>query len=589
MFKLSSTHDFKNLDLNSQIDAFRKNVPLVIDYICNYANTVTSKPIAPDIKPGYLRELLPAHAPEDPEDFKDMLDDFDKLIIPGTLHWVHPDMYAYFPCGSGYPNILADMLTSVTGGVGFSWTSQPALTELENVMMDWMGRALTLPSHFIFEDSRGKGGGTIMPSASDAIFSCVTSARYRALEALGSYDKDGEMTDLHPGLPLQKLICYTSTEGHSSIEKAANLNLVDIHIIPPNERFQLTGDMIEKYIKEDLKNGLIPFMIVATLGSTGGVCFDDVASIGPIAQKYNCWLHVDGAYGGNSLILPEMKHLRNGLEYVDTFETNPLKMLNGSVECSCLWIRDVHQYKKPYLIDATYLIDEFEGESDEIMQANIEYRHYGVPLSKRMRATKLWFLLRQFGISGIQKNVRNMISMAKHLEQLVRADKRFEVTNLVELGVVCFRQRPNETSQRLQEFEGVDYCDAQNMNLLHRINKSNKIHICPSTLRGTLYTLRFSVNYLFATKADIERAWKVCQSYIVDELDAEFAETLAPSKLVQDNEFARRPSLPLSFGPVKVGRKQEHQQRHHHHHHADQEADPHAPANNDDGQTKFKW
>lgn len=416
--------------------------------------------------------------------------------------------------------------------------------------MDWLGRAFDLPPEFLFEESKATGCGTMMSSASDCIFSAMTAARYQTLEKLGVY-KNGQPTDIGPSESLQKLVCYISSEAHPAAIKACNLNLVEARIIQSDEQFKLTGPMVEEAIKEDMAHGRVPFMIIATVGSMGGCAIDDVATIGPVAQKYGAWLHVDGTYGINALILPEIQHLRKGLQYADTINCNPLHLLNGAAEFSCLWIRNVTQYKKPWLIQATYLIrDENDDGQDDFQKANeIDFRDYGVPLSRRMRSIKIWLLFRTYGVIGLQQMVRDKISLANYLASLIQNDHRFEVLN-VKLGVVCFRQCENEATTIRPTRPGVrTYLEFQNMNLVGRINKSHQIHIVPAVLRDDIYCLRFSINYEFATTTDVERAWKVVQSHYVDILDpkyedmfdnmkpaAHFAPTWHPSDGEQSSE-----------------------------------------------------
>lgn len=572
MFSYGGSEMHIRFDRETQLDYFRKNAILCADYICEYIKNAPKRSVYPDVKPGYLRPLLPKEPPQDPEPFQQMLQDFHKLIIPGTLHWNHPDMYAYYPHGTAPCNALSDILITAIGGVNFSWvsknyndsgimisfyqmcvslsdmqTSNPASTELENIVMDWLCNAFGLPAHFNFIASNGKGGGCLHNTASDAILSVAMAARHRALERLGCYDSDGEIL-IHPSKYLPKLVAYTSSETHSSTQKAANLSLCTIRILTPNHEFQLTGKILEKAIKKDLADGLIPFMVTVSVGSTGGAAYDDMMTVGPIAKKYNMWMHVDGAYGGNTFILPEKQHFKWGIEYVDSIEINPSKLLNATHESTCLWIKDVAMYKKPHQTDATYLLDEAADEPDDIRKHAIDYRHYGIPLSRKFRSLRLWILLRTFGLKELRQRVRNVIRLAKYFEQLVLDDKRFEVTNIVEMGVVCFRQRPNDATKAACATKRIDaqsFLKHQNCNLLHRINRSRKIHLVPTTLRGE-YTLRLSVAYIHATEKDLQRAWQLIQSMYVTELDDEYRSAF------QKDGTGRRCSIlpPSSF--VKV-------------------------------------
>lgn len=409
-------------------------------------------------------------------------------------------------------------------------------------MMDWLGRAFGLPSDFDFEASKGKGGGCILGSASDSIFCAILAARHHAMKKMGCYPSDNSRPLIHPGAALQKLVCYTSCETHSSTPKGANVALVDIVILRPNDEFKITGPILEEAIKKDLANGRVPFLFIGSIGSTGGVCFDDMLSCGPVAKKYGMWIHIDAAYAGNAFLLPEMHHLKHGLEYVDTIEINPYKCLDVAYELSCLWVRDLETYKEPFTIDATYLIDEFESEDDRELRINsVDFRHYGIPLTRRLRALKLWFLFRTYGMTGLRDNVRTKIRLSKYLEKLVLADPRFDVVNIVELGVVCIRQRPNDETHRAWAMnppkEGQNsYLDEQNMNLLHRCNSSRKIHLVPTTLRG-IYCIRFAITYVFATEEDILRAWRVVQENYVNKLDIEIENTLHPEKATGETKI----------------------------------------------------
>lgn len=393
---------------------------------------------------------------------------------------------------------------------------------MENIAIDWLARAFGLPPAFMFEESKGKGGGVILSSASDSIFSAIVAARRWSLKKIGCYQQNGDLTN-HPGIGLQKLVCYTSCETHSSTEKGANLALVDIRILTPNKQFKITGEILEEAIKSDITDGRVPFLFIGSIGSTGGVCFDDMQSCGAVAKKYDMWVHVDAAYAGNAFVLPEMQHLKYGFEYADTIECNPLKMMDAALELSVLWVRDLATYKETFIVDGSRASAQTESESTIY---RVDFQDYGISICRRMRALKLWFLFRQLGLEGIRKIARSKIRLSKHFEKLVRQDNRFEVNNIVELGVVCFRQLENTATHEANRTQSrksgcVSYLDQQNMNLLHRCNKSRKIHLVPTTLVGT-YVLRISVNYVFATETDIERAWQVIQELYVTQLDKDF-------------------------------------------------------------------
>lgn len=383
-------------------------------------------------------------------------------------------------------------------------------------MLDWMCNALGLPAHFNFVATNGRGGGCLHSTASEAIFAAVIAARFSALQKLGCYDINGEIVK-HPAKDIQKLVAYTSYETHSSTEKAANLAMITIRILQPNEKFELTGEILEKAIQEDVAAGRVPFLVVVSIGSTGGASIDHLMSVGPVAKKYDMWMHVDAAYGGNAFILPENQHLKWGLEYADSIEINPYKMLNSSHEVSCLWLRDIELYKKPHTVPAAnHSIDILEQEPEEDHRHVIDLCNYGVAINRKCRAFRLWILFRTFGLKALREHVRLIMRLAKFFEKLVREDERFEVCNIVELGVVCFRQIPNDDTHKSDDMQS--FLTKQNTNLLTRINESRKIRLVPTTLRGE-YCLRISVGYQHATEKDIMRAWQLIQSMYVTTLD----------------------------------------------------------------------
>lgn len=317
-------------------------------------------------------------------------------------------------------------------------------------MMDWYARALGLPKEFMFDGSDGKGGGCTHNTASDAIFTTIVAARHIPLKAAGCYPHDeidhtgGTNEDApHPGVHLPKLVAYTSQEAHSCVEKGCRVALCTVRILKPDENNSLTGPILEAAIHVDKSQSLIPFYCCATLGTTGTCAFDDLKTIGPVCKQNNMYLHVDAAYAGNAFICKDMDWLKEGLEYADSIEINPYKLMLGAVDLSCLFLRNVKQYKTPFYIDATYLLDEFHDNTDEEIKKNeIDYRHYGIALSRRMRSLKLFFLFRMHGLNGLRQYINDIRHMATTFEGLVSADSRFEVVNQVKLGLVVLRQKP---------------------------------------------------------------------------------------------------------------------------------------------------
>ncbi|XP_076266316.1 aromatic-L-amino-acid decarboxylase-like [Rhynchophorus ferrugineus] len=469
------------------VEEFRSRGKELIDYICKYMGGLETQRVTPQVEPGYLKALVPDEAPVEPEKWEDIMEDVDKKIMPGITHWQHPHFHAYFPSGNSYPSILADMLSDAIGCIGFSWAASPACTELETIVMDWFGKAIGLPFDFITSNKGSTGGGVIQTCASECVLISMLAARNQAIQ----YLKKNLSSDVEDSTFLPQLVAYCSKEAHSCVEKAAKILLVRLRILEPDENGSLGKETLEDAIKKDKENGLFPFFVSAILGSTSSCSFDNLQVIGPICKAEPCiWLHVDAAYAGNAFICPELKPYLQGIEYADSFNTNPNKWLLVNFDCSCLWVRCRVKLTSALVVDPLYLQ---HANSDEA----IDYRHWGIPLSRRFRSLKLWFVIRKYGLSGLQKYIRNHIRLAKYFESIVRKDQRFEVMNDVRLGLVCFRLVGN---------------DHINQDLLANINASGKLHMIPSMVRDK-YVIRFCVNSEHATEKDVEYAWRVVSDY----------------------------------------------------------------------------
>lgn len=374
----------------------------------------------------------------------------------------------------------------------FLQAASPACTELETIVMDWFGKAIGLPNEFITSAKGSRGGGVIQGSASECVLVSMLAARNQAIQRLKKNNQHMEDSAFLP-----KLIAYCSRESHSCVEKAALILLVKLRVLDPDENCSLRGDSLKRAMEEDEAQGLIPFFVSTTLGSTACCAFDNLEEIGPVCKERDAWLHVDGAYAGNAFICPELQPLMKGIEYADSFNTNPNKWLLVNFDCSCMWVRCRMRLTHALVVDPLYLQ---HANSDEA----IDYRHWGIPLSRRFRSLKLWFVIRKYGISGLQTYIRNHIQLAKHFESLVRKDSRFEVVNDVKLGLVCFRLLGS---------------DAINQTLLATINASGKLHMIPSLVKGK-YIIRFCVVAENATENDVEYAWNVIVEHAAELLDA---------------------------------------------------------------------
>uniref|UniRef100_A0A2K6QIS4 Aromatic-L-amino-acid decarboxylase n=1 Tax=Rhinopithecus roxellana TaxID=61622 RepID=A0A2K6QIS4_RHIRO len=314
---------------------FRRRGKEMVDYVANYMEGIEGRQVYPDVEPGYLRPLIPDSAPQEPDTFEDIINDIEKIIMPGVTHWHSPYFFAYFPTASSYPAMLADMLCGAIGCIGFSWAASPACTELETVMMDWLGKMLELPEAFLTEKA-GEGGGVIQGSASEATLVALLAARTKAIHRL-----QAASPELTQAAIMEKLVAYSSDQAHSSVERAGLIGGVKLKAIPSDGNFAMRASALQEALESDRAAGLIPFFVVATLGTTTCCSFDNLLEVGPICNKEDMWLHVDAAYAGSAFICPEFRHLLNGVEFADSFNFNPHKWLLVNFDCSAMWCRQL--------------------------------------------------------------------------------------------------------------------------------------------------------------------------------------------------------------------------------------------------------
>ncbi|XP_014204510.1 aromatic-L-amino-acid decarboxylase-like [Copidosoma floridanum] len=507
------------------IDEFRVHGKEMVEYICNYIRTLEGKRVTANVDPGYLRPLLPDEAPLKPESFDAIMRDVEGKIMPGITHWQHPRFHAYFPSGNSFPSILGDMLSDAIGCIGFSWAASPACTELESIVLDWYAKAIGLPEAFLSSPKQdiGSGGGVIQGSASECVLVTMLAARAQAIRALQEQEGPGEDSGFLP-----RLVAYCSTEAHSCVEKAAMICLVKLRVLQPDEACRLRGPVLEAAMVEDLERGLSPFFVSTSLGTTGCCAFDELREIGPVCRRFpGVWLHVDAAYAGSSFICPEQRPLMAGIEYADSFNTNPNKWLLVSFDCSCLWVRDRLKLTSALAVDPLYLQHANSAES-------IDYRHWGIPLSRRFRALKLWFVMRSYGLVGLQAYIRNHIKLAQRFETRLRRDRRFELLNEARAGLVCFRLREPAGG-------GGSRGDELNQELLASINASGCLHMIPARVRGR-YALRFCVVHEHATEREVDWALECIREHASELLL--MADTPVEDELKQALAAAKSPKSP---------------------------------------------
>uniref|UniRef100_A0A1I8HY23 Aromatic-L-amino-acid decarboxylase n=1 Tax=Macrostomum lignano TaxID=282301 RepID=A0A1I8HY23_9PLAT len=462
-------------------EEFRQRGRQMVDLIVDYVNSFRDRPVVPNVQPGYLRPLIPPEAPQEGESFDKILADIEPVVLAGVTNWHHPNFHAYYPTASSYPAILGDMLSDAIACIGFSWIASPACTELETVMMDWLAKALGLPDHFLFS-SGGRGGGVIQGTASEASLMVFLGARNDAIAKLQAAEPQGEPCEL-----LARLVAYTSEEAHSSVERAAKLAFVRIRSLKTDEKHSLRGDALKQAIAEDRAKGLVPILCIATLGTTSSCAFDNVRELGQICNREGLWCHVDAAYAGSALLCPELRNFADGIELADSFNFNPHKWMLVTFDCSALFLRDASKIVEIFSADPIYLKHEFTGQPD--------YRHWQIPLGRRFRSLKIWFVMRCFGISGLQAYIRKHVSLAKEFEALILADGRFEVVEEVTLGLVCFRLKgTNEATEALYR----------------TLREDQRIHLVASKFHSSgVYFLRFVVCSSQCESKDIRFAHSV--------------------------------------------------------------------------------
>ncbi|XP_035971119.1 aromatic-L-amino-acid decarboxylase [Halichoerus grypus] len=473
---------------------FRRRGKEMVDFVADYLEGIEGRQVYPDVEPGYLRPLIPTTAPEEPDTFEDILNDVEKIIMPGVTHWHNPYFFAYFPTANSYPALLADILCGAIGCIGFSWAASPACTELETVMMDWLGKMLKLPEAFL-AGQVGEGGGVIQGSASEATLVALLAARTKVVRHL-----QAASPGLTQGAIMEKLVAYSSDQAHSSVERAGLIGGVKIKAIPSDGKFAMRASALQEALERDKAEGLIPFFVVATLGTTSCCSFDNLLEVGPICTKEDMWLHIDAAYAGSSFICPEFRHLLNGVEFADSFNFNPHKWLLVNFDCSAMWVKKRTDLIGAFKLDPLYLK---HGHQDSGLIT--DYRHWQLPLGRRFRSLKMWFVFRMYGVKGLQAYIRKHVRLAHEFEHLVLQDPRFEICAEVTLGLVCFRLKG---SNKLNE------------DLLERINSVKKIHLVPCHLRDK-FVLRLAICARTVESAHVQRSWEHIQQLATDVLRAE--------------------------------------------------------------------
>jgi aromatic-L-amino-acid/L-tryptophan decarboxylase len=461
-------------------DEFRRHGRAVVDWIADYMERVESLPVLSQVQPGEVRAMLPPSPPERGEPFEAFLADVDRIIVPGITHWQSPNFFAYFPANASGPAILGDLLSSGFGVQGMLWATSPACTELETHVLDWLVAMLGLPERFL---SSGSGGGVIQDTASSAALCAMLAARERAT---GFRSNDAGCDG--------KLVAYTSSQAHSSLEKAAGIAGIgrgNLRLIAVDDRFAMRPEALQAQITADRAAGRAPFFVCATVGTTSSNAIDPLPEIGRICQAEGLWLHVDAAMCGTAALCPEFRGIQAGLELADSYAFNPHKWMFTNFDCDCFYVAD-----RAVLIRTLTILPEYLRNRATESGAVWDYRDWHVQLGRRFRALKLWFVIRHYGVEGLRFHVRQHVAAAQQFASWVRASEQFEIAAPAPLNLVCFRHR-----------QGDDF----NRQLEERLNRGGKLYLTHTALDGR-YTLRLCVGQTTTEARHVEAAWKAIQA-----------------------------------------------------------------------------
>ncbi|XP_077968985.1 aromatic-L-amino-acid decarboxylase-like isoform X1 [Styela clava] len=484
-------HDeIKTSRMGMSEDDFRNAANEMSEYIISYYKSLNGRQAIPSVTPGFLTDLLPKDPPNRPENWEKIFVDLEKVVMKGMTHWQSSNFFAYFPTGTSYPSILADMLSNAVSSVDLSWASSPISTEMEATVLGWLGQAIGLPDCFI-HSKVGPGYGVIQGSASEATLMTLLAARSKTLSLLSNKYPEKSQYEL-----LSKLVAYSSKYSHSSVERACLMGMVQLHKLPVDENISVTKKILEEAIKIDMENGKIPFYVCATLGTTSCVSFDDVSGIGEVCAENDIWLHVDAAYAGCSFVCQEFRHHMKGIEMASSFNCSPHKWLMVNTDCSVLWVKNNKD-----LLEAFKMQPEYARHPED--DITIDHRHMRVAFGCRFRSLKLWFVFRLIGVDGLKQKIRDDVKMAKLFETYVKKDKRFEVVFPVHLSLVCIRLAVSEDSK---VNKGI------NVELLKRINQAKEIYLVPSEVED-VYFLRISVGTVACDENAIKNCWNVIQKH----------------------------------------------------------------------------
>jgi aromatic-L-amino-acid decarboxylase len=458
-------------------DAFRKAGYQAVDWVARYLDDLETRPVLAQVMPGEVRARLPRTPPPKGESWDAVLRDLDDIILPGITHWQSPNFFAYFPANASGPAILGDLIASGLGVQGMLWSTSPACTELETHVLDWLVGMLGLPEQF---RSTADGGGVIQDTASSATLCALLAARERA----------SEFQTGRQGVR-QRFTAYTSTQGHSSVEKAiriAGVGSDNLRHVEVDEQYAMLPDALERQITTDVESGFTPCFVCATVGTTSSTAIDPIRQIGEVCRRHAVWLHVDAALAGSAAVCPEYRWIHDGLELADSYCFNPHKWMLTNFDCDCFYVADRAVLTRTLSVLPEYLRNQ-PTESGTVF----DYRDWHVPLGRRFRALKLWFVIRHYGVDGLRQYIQSHVALAQEVKQWVENDARFELAAPVPLNLVCFRHKGS---------------DRINEEIMNHLNQSGAVHLTHTKLGGKM-VLRLAIGGTYTERRHVVGAWRL--------------------------------------------------------------------------------
>ncbi len=457
-------------------DEFRTHGKALVDWIADYWERIEDFPVRSGVEPGWVRAQLPEHPPEAPEPFEAMLADIDRVVVPGLTHWQHPGFHAYFNTGGSAPSVLGDLLASGLGVQGMLWATSPAATEVETLVLDWLAELLDLPRAF---RSTGTGGGVIQDSASSATLVALLAARERTTG--GASNQRGVRQGTAP------MTVYASEHAHSSVEKAARIagfGSEALRSVPTDRDHRMRPDALAAAMDSDAAHGRRPSAVVATVGTTSSTAIDPVRAIAEVAAPHGAWVHVDAALAGTAALVPEMRWIHDGLELVDSYNMNPHKWMLTTFDASAFWVAD-----RGALIEALSILPEYLRNEASESGAVIDYRDWQIPLGRRFRALKLWFVIRSFGAEGLRAMVRHHLDLTERFEEWIDAHPAYEVAAPTTVNLVCFRHVDGDEASAA---------------VMEAINTGGEAYLTHTVLDGR-FTLRVAIGAERTERRHIDR------------------------------------------------------------------------------------